>query len=41
MTVRRFAAERNSVPRDAVSPSYLRGNDRPLEGLRRAGMPQG
>jgi adenylate cyclase len=38
MTVRRFAEERNSVPLEAVSPTYLRGFERILEGLRRAGM---
>jgi TolB-like protein/Flp pilus assembly protein TadD len=40
MTIRRFVEERNSVPLDAVSPAYLQGNDRMLEGLRRAGMPE-
>jgi adenylate cyclase len=40
MTVRRFAEERNSVPLETVSPAYLRGNERILEGLRRAGMPE-
>jgi TolB-like protein/Flp pilus assembly protein TadD len=40
MTVRQFAMERSSVPLDAVSPNYLRGSDRLLEGLRRAGMPE-
>jgi hypothetical protein len=40
MTIRRFVEERNSVPFDAVSPAYLQGNDRMLEGLRRAGMPE-
>ena len=40
MTIRRFAEERSSVPLDAVSPVYLRGNKRILEGLRRAGMPE-
>ena len=40
MTVRRFALERNSVPLEAVSPTYLRGMARMLEGLRRAGMPE-
>jgi TolB-like protein len=39
MTIKRFAEERSSVPLDAVSPSYLLGNDRLLNGLRRAGMP--
>ena len=38
MTIRRFVEERTSVPLVAVSPTYLRGNDRMLEGLRRAGM---
>jgi TolB-like protein/cytochrome c-type biogenesis protein CcmH/NrfG len=38
MTIRRFAEERNSVPLDAVDQAYLRGNERMLEGLRRAGM---
>ena len=40
MTVRRFAEERASVPLDAVSPAYLRGNERIWDGLRRAGMPE-
>jgi tetratricopeptide (TPR) repeat protein len=40
MTVRRFREERNSVPLEAVSPAYLRGFERILEGLRRAGMPE-
>ncbi len=40
MTVRRFAEERNSVPLQALSPAYLRGYERILEGLRRAGMPE-
>jgi TolB-like protein/cytochrome c-type biogenesis protein CcmH/NrfG len=40
MTIQRFVEERNSVPLDAVSPAYLHGNDRMLEGLRRAGMPE-
>jgi tetratricopeptide (TPR) repeat protein len=40
MTVRRFAAERSSVPLDAVSPIYRRESERILEGLRRAGMPE-
>lgn len=39
MTVRRFAAQRSSVPLDAVSPVYQRESERILEGLRRAGMP--
>jgi tetratricopeptide (TPR) repeat protein len=39
MTVRRFAKERSSVPVDAVSLVYRRENERILEGLRRAGMP--
>jgi TolB-like protein/cytochrome c-type biogenesis protein CcmH/NrfG len=41
MTVQRFAEERNSVPLNAESPGYLRGHQRILEGLRRAGMPGG
>ncbi|MBV8457566.1 MAG: hypothetical protein JO122_13235 [Acetobacteraceae bacterium] len=40
MTVQRFAEERSSVPLEAVSPAYLRGLERILEGLRRAGMPE-
>ena len=40
MTIQRFVEERNSVPLHAVSSAYLRGNDRLLEGLRRAGMPE-
>ncbi len=40
MTVRRFAEERNSVPLEALSAAYLRGYERILEGLRRAGMPE-
>ncbi|HEX4173342.1 MAG TPA: tetratricopeptide repeat protein [Acetobacteraceae bacterium] len=40
MTVQRFAEERNSVPLEAVSPAYLRGDERILKGLRRAGMPE-
>jgi adenylate cyclase len=40
MTVQRFATERSSVPPEAVSPIYLRGLERVLEGLRRAGMPE-
>jgi TolB-like protein/Flp pilus assembly protein TadD len=39
MTVRRFAAQRSSVPPDAVSPTYRRESERILDGLRRAGMP--
>jgi tetratricopeptide (TPR) repeat protein len=38
MTVRRFAAQRSSVPLDTVSPIYQRENERIIEGLRRAGM---
>ena len=41
MTVGRFARERSSVPLDAVSPAFWRENERILEGLRRAGMPDG
>jgi len=40
MTVQRFATERSSVPPEAVSPVYLRGLERILEGLRRVGMPE-
>jgi hypothetical protein len=40
MTVRRFAEERTSVPLEAVTSAYLRGLERILEGLRRAGMPE-
>jgi TolB-like protein/Flp pilus assembly protein TadD len=40
MTVQRFATERSSVPPEAVSPAYLRGLERVLDGLRRAGMPE-
>jgi len=40
MTVRRFALERNSIPLEAVSPTYLSGMERILEGLHRAGMPE-
>jgi len=40
MTIRRFAEERSSVPLDAVSPVYLCGHERIMEGLRRAGMPE-
>jgi TolB-like protein/Flp pilus assembly protein TadD len=39
MTVRGFAEQRSSVPPDAVSPTYRRENERILDGLRRAGMP--
>ncbi len=40
MTIQRFAEDRSSVPVEAVSPSYLLGQERILEGLRRAGMPE-
>lgn len=40
MTVARFFEERTSVPLKSVSPGYLRGLERILEGLRRAGMPE-
>ena len=40
MTIQRFIEERASVPPDAVSAAYLRGNERMLEGLRRAAMPE-
>jgi tetratricopeptide (TPR) repeat protein len=41
MTVRRFAEQRSSVPPNAVSEAYRRESERILEGLRRAGMPDG
>ena len=41
MTVRRFAQQRSSVPPEAVSPVYRQETERILEGLRRAGMPDG
>jgi TolB-like protein/Flp pilus assembly protein TadD len=40
MTIRRFVEERISVPLEAVGPAYLRGNERMVEGLRCAGMPE-
>ena len=40
MTIRRFVEKRASVPLDAMSPAYLSGNERMLECLRRAGMPE-
>jgi Flp pilus assembly protein TadD len=40
LTVRRFAEERSSVPLKAVSSVYERENERILEGLRKAGMPE-
>jgi adenylate cyclase len=39
MTVARFAEQRSSVPLTAVSLIYRRENERILDGLRRAGMP--
>jgi TolB-like protein len=39
LTVRDFAVQRSSVPIETVSPIYLRENERILEGLRLAGMP--
>ena len=39
MTIKRFAEERSSFSLEAVSSSYLCGNERLLNGLRRAGMP--
>ena len=39
MTIRCFVEERSSVPLHAISPIYRRENERILEGLRRAGMP--
>jgi hypothetical protein len=41
MTVRRFAEDRSSVPLEFTSPVYQREFQRILEGLRRAGMPDG
>jgi tetratricopeptide (TPR) repeat protein len=41
MTVPRFAEERSSVPLEATSAVYRRESERILEGLRRAGMPDG
>ncbi|MBV8089068.1 MAG: AAA family ATPase, partial [Alphaproteobacteria bacterium] len=41
MTVERFAGERSSVPLDIASPVYRREIERILDGLRRAGMPEG
>ncbi|HUA77309.1 MAG TPA: hypothetical protein VMA86_06530 [Acetobacteraceae bacterium] len=38
MTIRRFGSERGSVPLESVSGEYLRGHERILQGLRRAGM---
>jgi len=38
MTISRFVKERASVPLDAVSPVYLRGHARFLDGFRHAGM---
>lgn len=39
LTIRQFAEERSSVPLAAVSPTYLRENERILAALRSAGMP--
>lgn len=39
LTIKRFVEERSSVPLAAVSPIYIRENERILEALRRAGMP--
>jgi hypothetical protein len=39
MTIHRFARQRSSVPPDAVSRVYQQENERILEGLRLAGMP--
>jgi TolB-like protein/predicted ATPase/class 3 adenylate cyclase/Flp pilus assembly protein TadD len=41
MTIERFAGERSSVALDVVSPVYRREIERILDGLRRAGMPEG
>ncbi len=40
LTVKRFVEERSSVPLNSVSPIYLRENERILEALRLAGMPE-
>jgi TolB-like protein len=40
MTVRRFFEQGSAVPLDRVSPVYLLENERILDGLRRAGMPE-
>jgi adenylate cyclase len=40
LTIGRFAEERSSVPLAAVSPIYLRENERIFDALRRAGMPE-
>ena len=40
LTIKRFVEERSSVPLAAVSPIYRRENERILEALRRAGMPE-
>jgi tetratricopeptide (TPR) repeat protein len=39
VTISRFSDERASIPLAAVSPVYRRENERILDGLRRAGMP--
>jgi len=39
ITVHEFAVRRSAVPIETVSPIYLRENERILDGLRRAGMP--
>jgi adenylate cyclase len=41
MTVSRFVADRSSVPLSAAGSAYLRENELVLDGLRRAGMPEG
>src|SRR5262249_38667115 len=38
LTIKRFVEQRSSVPLAAVSPIYLRENERILEALRLAGM---
>jgi predicted Zn-dependent protease len=39
VTISQFSDERASIPLAAVSPVYRRENERILDGLRRAGMP--
>jgi TolB-like protein/Tfp pilus assembly protein PilF len=40
LTIKQFVEERSSVPLAATSPIYRRENDRILDALRRAGMPE-
>ena len=39
MTIRRFVEGRSSVPLASISQTYWRENERILDALRRAGMP--